>query len=221
MLIKIPKNESGSDFVVGDLHGCYDKLMDKLNDIRFNKDVDRLFCVGDLIDRGSQNVECVELLLEPWFYSCMGNHEKMMIENDMYVWYMNGGSWFEQESKTMQRFIRKLTMDKCPVAMEVEGDGFNFGIVHAQTPKQDWNEIDWTNHYIHENALWGRKKLREGLYDECLPYIDNIGMVFHGHTPTRKVIRLGNEIWCDLGVVYEENEFEILNVEDEAKKLGL
>ena len=35
-------NTKGKDYVVGDLHGCYTLLMQKLESIGFDKDKDRL-----------------------------------------------------------------------------------------------------------------------------------------------------------------------------------
>jgi len=45
-------NKKGRDFVCGDIHGCFDQLEEKLSQVNFDKSTDRLFCVGDLIDRG-------------------------------------------------------------------------------------------------------------------------------------------------------------------------
>jgi len=91
-------NAQGRDFVIGDLHGSYKHLQRMLLGINFNKEVDRLFSVGDLIDRGKNNLECLRLLKEPWFFSVMGNHEQLMLHGltggpyGMF-WARNGGSW--------------------------------------------------------------------------------------------------------------------------------
>ena len=51
-------------WVVGDLHGCYTNLMKKLETIGFDTKklrdlrVHLLISVGDLVDRGTENVEC-------------------------------------------------------------------------------------------------------------------------------------------------------------------
>jgi len=50
------RNNEGRDFVIGDLHGCYDELKDKLLDVNFNEEVDRVFSVGDLVDRGPESL---------------------------------------------------------------------------------------------------------------------------------------------------------------------
>ncbi|EFE1562693.1 serine/threonine protein phosphatase, partial [Escherichia coli] len=54
-------------WVVGDLHGCYTRLMSELHRVHFDPAQDLLISVGDLIDRGTENVKCLELLQMPWF----------------------------------------------------------------------------------------------------------------------------------------------------------
>lgn len=95
---RFEKNTNGTDYVIGDLHGCYDLLMDKLKEISFDKSRDRLFSVGDLIDRGPKSLECLGLVYEPWFHAVRGNHEDMAVEcmsapGLMPHWYENGGTW--------------------------------------------------------------------------------------------------------------------------------
>lgn len=45
-------------WVVGDLHGCCTLLMNELHRVDFDPTQDLLISVGDLIDRGTENVEC-------------------------------------------------------------------------------------------------------------------------------------------------------------------
>lgn len=71
-------NTLGRDFVVGDLHGMYDMLMEALRDHDFDQSKDRLFSVGDLVDRGPNSLECARLVDEPWFFAVRGNHELML-----------------------------------------------------------------------------------------------------------------------------------------------
>lgn len=91
-------NEAGRDFVIGDLHGslaCFNKL---LEGIGFDKAKDRMFSVGDLVDRGPNSLECLALIKEPWFHCVLANHEQMMLEafDGGYMgqfWVQNGGYW--------------------------------------------------------------------------------------------------------------------------------
>ena len=50
-------NTAGRDFGVGDIHGYFTKLQAALDAIGFNPAVDRLFSVGDLVDRGPESAE--------------------------------------------------------------------------------------------------------------------------------------------------------------------
>ena len=45
-------NPRRRDLVVGDVHGCFRTLDRALTELRFDTDSDRLFGVGDLVDRG-------------------------------------------------------------------------------------------------------------------------------------------------------------------------
>jgi serine/threonine protein phosphatase 1 len=77
---KIDGSKYRNIWVVGDLHGCYTNLMNKLDTIGFDNKKDLLISVGDLVDRGAENVECLELITFPWFRAVRGNHEQMMID---------------------------------------------------------------------------------------------------------------------------------------------
>lgn len=73
-------NYEGRDFLIGDLHGCYDELMKLLEYVKFDERFDRVFATGDLIDRGPKSEDCLKLLSKPWFFSVLGNHEDLLIE---------------------------------------------------------------------------------------------------------------------------------------------
>lgn len=53
-ILYLEENKIGKDFVVGDIHGCYDMLMAKLNEISFDFSKDRLIALGDLRVTGGQ-----------------------------------------------------------------------------------------------------------------------------------------------------------------------
>ena len=76
LIQRLPANTTGIDWIVGDLRGMYDHLVTLLAYINFNTDTDRLFLVGDLINRGPKSIECLRLLKEPFVYCAMGNHGK-------------------------------------------------------------------------------------------------------------------------------------------------
>ncbi len=91
-------NLVGRDFVIGDLHGALDCLKTMMAGINFDKAKDRIISVGDLIDRGTNSLECLQLIDEPWFHAVQGNHEKEMIDVfsgvvDPSTWFKFGGKW--------------------------------------------------------------------------------------------------------------------------------
>lgn len=75
----VPPNVEGRDFIIGDLHGCFDELGKLLMHVKFNPNIDRVFCTGDLIDRGPKPAECLSLLKKKWFFSVLGNHEDLLL----------------------------------------------------------------------------------------------------------------------------------------------
>jgi hypothetical protein len=61
--------------VVGDIHGCYDELIDMLEAAGFGAD-DRLVCVGDLVTKGPKDREVLDLFMtDSRFRTVIGNHD--------------------------------------------------------------------------------------------------------------------------------------------------
>jgi diadenosine tetraphosphatase ApaH/serine/threonine PP2A family protein phosphatase len=65
--------------VVGDIHGCYDELVSLLQKIRFSAE-DRVIAVGDLVVKGPQNRQVLDLFrTDPRFSSVIGNHDRALL----------------------------------------------------------------------------------------------------------------------------------------------
>jgi hypothetical protein len=66
---------AGRRIVVGDIHGCYDELMELLEKVGVGDD-DRIFSVGDLIAKGPKSKEVLELFMtDARFATVIGNHD--------------------------------------------------------------------------------------------------------------------------------------------------
>lgn len=64
-------------YAIGDVHGCYPQLKALLEEIRFNPNHDRLWFVGDIINRGPDSLSVLKLVrdLGDRAITIMGNHE--------------------------------------------------------------------------------------------------------------------------------------------------
>ena len=75
-------------YCVSDIHGCYDEFMDLVEQIEFNPDNDILWVLGDVIDRGDRNVDCLRFIMKT-------KNEHMMFTYldgiDLESWFYNGG----------------------------------------------------------------------------------------------------------------------------------
>lgn len=211
---RFERNESGHDFVVGDIHGCFDQLRSALRQIGFNESRDRLFSVGDMVDRGPSSHEAIDWLDKPWFFAVRGNHEQMAIEADSGIvdpglHCINGGVWWyglsEQERNATARVFAEL-----PYAIEVTTADGVFGLVHAEVPGDDWKEFRESLQYadyglpknfdhIERFALWGRDIIRGRS-----PFngVENIDRVYVGHTPVADWRIIGNVHYIDTGACF-------------------
>ncbi|QKG67046.1 metallophosphoesterase [Pseudomonas sp. B14-6] len=198
-VLKLPRNDGGRDFVVGDIHFKTIDLHKALRALGFDSAVDRVIGVGDLIDRGPGVLDGLKLLGEPWFYTVLGNHEQMLIDafraNPHAAYTSHGARWWmtiADDSKEM--IIEKL--EGLPVAIEVESARGMVGVVHADVPAGlSWKEFvgSLDNAQIEEVALWGRERVikhyREG--------VSGVWRVCTGHTWIPQPLRLGNFLALD------------------------
>lgn len=213
-------NTQGTDYVCGDIHGMFDLLQDALLAQGFDESVDRLFALGDLIDRGGQSTTSIEYLQKDWFHSVLGNHEQMAViamkTRDRHVWgnwIVNGGEWIidvdeEQWPKYCELYSNLPLLIELPLP-----DGQVVGLVHAEMPVLDWQQLKalvdcWPEQVQYDpdaiglaepldlhKMLWGRERYVKG---EPVNVV-GIDHVFHGHTIVKKVKTLGNISYIDTG----------------------
>ena len=208
-LVKVWDQEiKGRLWTCGDIHGCYSLLMNTLAQVGFDFENDLLVAVGDLVDRGPQNIECVELLDQPWFTSIRGNHEDLCINGlhsaahkDCHI--SNGGEWFYQLDKETMRDIAKK-FNELPVVLEVNHQGKKFGFVHGHIEQNNWDEFKET--FTQEPtafrdpsalAMWGRDRL--DIDDQKYTTVSGVDAVFIGHTVVQHVCHRDNCYFIDIG----------------------
>jgi serine/threonine protein phosphatase 1 len=167
---RFKKNTSGRDFVVGDLHGCFAPLRRELELRQYDPSRDRLFAVGDLVDRGFESPLVVEMVRRYDIQSVRGNHEDIIVR-----WHRhggkdssircNGGEWLLDMAQDTQAVNDIVSyMAALPYAIEIETDNGLIGIVHADVPLQSWSQMvealerENRNGPIRRKVIWDRSR---------------------------------------------------------------
>lgn len=144
---RFKKNTTGRDFVVGDLHGCFAQLREELESRQYDPSRDRLFAVGDLVDRGHESPFVLDIVRRYGIQSVRGNHEDVIVR-----WHRhggkdssircNGGEWLLDMADDTQAVDDIVAyMADLPYAIEIETDDGLVGIVHANVPMPSWAQM--------------------------------------------------------------------------------
>lgn len=198
-------NEHGRDFVVGDLHGCLDLLLGKMEEVDFDAGKDRMFSVGDLVDRGPESMECLYLIKQPWFHPVQGNHEDMMLkvvldDNDPLHWWMNGGGW--QQAADPDEIIKLCEkVRKLPYSITIETKDGDIGVCHSQPPSHDWIDTEAPTERDIQVMLWAR----ETVYQPDSEAIEGVNKTYHGHTILDEPLVIANMNFIDTGAFHTGN----------------
>lgn len=196
------KNHKGRDFVCGDIHNCWRLLEQKLKEIGFNELTDRLFAVGDCIDRGPDDDCLFDWLNQPFFHSVRGNHEGLLIDayrqrGSVRDHLFNGGEFFYKWAKEHQKVLVE-TLEEFPLCIEIETDKGLVGVVHAEVPEHNWNifrEANPNDWVVENRATWARNII----YDNREVWVEGVDRVFVGHSVVDKLTVLGNYHFIDTG----------------------
>ncbi len=208
-IVRFPLNVYGRDYVVGDIHGMFSQLRSLLERVKFKPEHDRLFSVGDLVDRGPESAEALQWLDNPWFHACRGNHEQFAIDStdreslDFWMRY-NGGQWWKKLSRGEQDSFRKAFL-KLPLAMEVETRTGRVGIVHADIPPavswERFTELLASGHNeVTLYALFSRDRIHGSHARK--PVEGQVDRIYCGHTPVRTPVQVDNVFYIDTGACY-------------------
>lgn len=209
---RFPRNQLGRDFVIGDIHGSFDQVLDALRRVRFDRARDRLFSLGDTVDRGPGSHRALKFLEQTWVHAIRGNHEDMFLEAYQdgephpgvleFITCRNGMAWWN-DYPTDQRDLMIAAFRRLPLAIEIETARGTVGLVHAQVPKgMAWGDftaaLERGDKDVTHEALWGEDRL----YRKDASGVAGIGRVFTGHRVVESTTRLGNVYYIDTGAVF-------------------
>lgn len=208
--------------VFGDVHGAYHLIEKARYDLGITEEDIKIF-VGDLTDRGTQNLKCVmEGMRKPNTYCIRGNHEDMMIrgllEGDRRYyecWYMNGGNTVWEELGEEGCIELATILEETPVMLTVSYGEKNYAFVHAEYPAVISHIPVWglestlkennTTEQVAEMMMWNRdliECIKEGI---AIPSVLGVDAVFHGHIPVYEPVVSGNRHYIDTGSVFNDN----------------
>ncbi len=216
MMLRLPANRTGRDLFVGDVHGHADRLYTLLDAAGFDRGRDRLFSVGDLVDRGPASAELLLAQADAdWFHAVMGNHEAMLANGgrDPAVrarWRDNGGQWFDAvDAATQARLVERAAA--LPLTIEIaQPDADPIGVVHADPPDdRAWPTLATAAFSAERDALpdtpsvcgallWSRAGARRARGGEVLR-VPELSLLLSGHTPMRDWAWTGNRLFLDTG----------------------
>ena len=215
VVLRLPPNHLGRDFVVGDIHGAYDLVLQGMKAVNFDREVDRLLSVGDLIDRGLESARCAKFLQQHYVYALSGNHEKNLLDIykdgppapevlDVFI-RMFHMEWVRTVEPSQMETILAL-FRKLPVAMEIPTERGLVGLVHGEVPI-GMNWADFTQKLaqgdpdVMESALEGRKRINSNNQSG----VQGVDRLFVGHTPQRGgAKRFGNVYAVDTGAIFNQ-----------------
>ncbi len=214
---RVGPNQLGRDFAVGDIHGCFTALQTALNHIGFNPAADRLFAVGDLVDRGPESSQVTDWLEKPWFHSIFGNHELMICHTVLQDPDCPGAEdqWLQSLDVNEKRRIARRLL-QLPLIMEIDTPDGIVGLIHADCPFDNWKDLqtrDWpqfneADALVH-TCLWSIERHRR----KYTGIIKNVRAVVHGHLTLRQAERLGNVYYIDTKGGIELANFTFLNLQ--------
>jgi serine/threonine protein phosphatase 1 len=190
-------------FAVGDIHGCFAKLISLMDIIDIDPKKDTLLFIGDYIDRGTQSKEVVDYLIDlPRRQSRViflkGNHEVMLhlylSGSERFSFLANGGqatldSYLKDHSRTLENPIPSTHLnffDTLRPYYETDQYIFVHAGLKAKVPLDEQDEWDmfWIrDEFIYSDFDFGKR-------------------VIFGHTPFREPLVFDNKIGIDTGAVY-------------------
>lgn len=191
-------------FAIGDIHGCSKSFRNLLLDVIKIKKTDKIYCLGDYIDRGNDSRGVIDFILKLRgkgyrIHTLRGNHEQMMLdaglnEHKLNHWFKNGGEitlksfGIDSITELPLKYLDFLKRTRHFISTK------NYVFVHAGL------NFKLDNPFLDKKAmLWTREEYFE-------PSKIKNRILIHGHTPVALNIAMNplnpKNINIDGGCVY-------------------
>ena len=195
-------------FVIGDIHGYYEEMIELFNRARFQYKRDVLISLGDLVDRGPQPLEVIETLMTvKKFIHILGNHDDwcfQYLKNNIKTieWTSQGGE------NTIMAYEASPELRKCHIMffekaklyfIDEKKRLFVHGGYNPRIPFQFQKENK-------DLLTWDRSLILDAIdYQLSYKTLDEFSEIYVGHTPTQFIgestpIQIGNLWMLDTGI---------------------
>jgi len=130
------------DYAIGDVQGCFNSLNALLKKINFNIDRDRLYFLGDVVNRGTHSLETLRFILsnKDNVQMVIGNHDFHLLVCALTDKHPNKKDTFHDILKANDKNTLLDYLIERPLVIEHEGSL----MVHAGVPP-NWSQSDVIN----------------------------------------------------------------------------
>ena len=216
----IPANPQGRDFVVGDVHGCFRTLGRALVELRFDPDRDRLFGVGDLVNRGPHSIEAIDWLEHRFEAVTLGNHDRSALRCLEAALRQCNARPEEDWIRALKRsdYPRWLAaLRQMPLALTIDTPHGPGGVVHAEPPDLDWTRatalLEAGADSDIDNALLGFEESTPNLDQTRKQPVEGLRALISGHFVVKAVQITANRWNLDTGAGFaNRNRLSLLAI---------
>lgn len=205
--------------MVGDVHGCFRTLERALTELQFDPARDRLFGVGDLVNRGPHSIEAVDWLERRFTAVTLGNHDRAALN-----WFEAklGGShardddWKDTlDPRDYPRW--RTALSQMPVALTVETPYGPVGVIHAEAPDPLWSRtvarLEAGSETDIDDALLGFEEYTPAIRRMKSRPVQGLRALVSGHFVVEEVEVTANRWNLDTGAGFENrNRVSLLEI---------
>ena len=212
-------NANGRDFVVGDVHGCFRTLERALSELQFDPARDRLFGVGDLVNRGPHSHEAADWLEHRFTAVTMGNHDRAALswfEEKLRGSHATDDGWKDaldpREYRRWHEALRHM-----PLALTIETAHGPVGVIHAEAPDPDWRRtvarLEAGSETAIDDALLGFERYTPAIRRMKSRPVEGLRVLVSGHFVVEEVEVTANRWNLDTGAGFvNRNRLSLLEI---------